>query len=125
MANPLLFDQYKDRLNKVSTPREVEVIITEIGDNRQLGFENKLILIENAKTLLASLKRRDASLEVISQEVRTVISTADLTRLLNMIKSAVSTHDKAASIMMVRRTRFPDPIKDRLIVIINQRKALS
>ena len=119
MADPLGFDKLRAKLNRATTPLEVESVISEIERNKNLETDSRRSLLSLARELFRYLTERDASLAAISNGIR----SAELEIVVRRIRTAVSLDDIVAATAIVRSSSLSDPIKVKLIAVMKKRKS--
>ena len=117
MADPLLFEVLKKKLDNSRSSVEVNGIKAEIEANKQLEFNSKTVLLRYADELAKCLLNRDLTLKsVIKQE-----SSKELLKITIMIQRAVSKDDLAAAITLVTDSTLSNDTKAGLIVYLKKR----
>jgi len=119
MADPLGFDKLRAKLNKATTPLEVESVISEIKRNTNLEPASRRSLLDLAREVLKSVTERDASLAAILHGEK----SAELEKVIRRIRTAVSLDDLATAIAIVRSSSLLPRIKERLIAVMKKRRS--
>ncbi|GEM_PF-5542547 len=122
MANPLQFEQFRTKLKKANTVEEMEQIIASLKQNFELETPTKIILLEYARELRKSLLNCEIEIQGVTKNL---VKSTELSKVIGMIKKAVSPDDIAAARTIVADANLADKVKLQLMAILKKKRTLN